>query len=84
MFAEVYENQKQYDAAVMEYQTAINLKPAADSWVLLARLYRTMNQTAAERRAIESALALEPGNFAAVSRKAELDRLIPRSGRRRP
>jgi len=84
MFAEVYENQKQYDSAVMEYQTAIQLKPAADSWVLLARLYRTMNQTAAERQAIDSALALEPGNFAAASRKAELDRLIPRSGRRRP
>jgi len=84
MFAEVYENQKQYDSAVMEYQSAIALKPAADSWVLLARLYRTMNRTASERLAIESALALEPGNFAAASRKAELDRLLPRSGRRRP
>jgi tetratricopeptide (TPR) repeat protein len=84
MFAEVYENQKQYDSAVMEYQSALALKQASDSWVLLARLYRTMNQTASERLAIESALALEPGNFAAASRKAELDRLLPRSGRRRP
>jgi tetratricopeptide (TPR) repeat protein/TolB-like protein len=83
MFAEVYENQKQYDSAVMEYQSAIALKPSADSWVLLARLYRTMNQTASERQAIESALSLEPRNSAAVSRKAELDRLVPRSGRRR-
>ena len=81
MFAEVYEEQKQNDLAVAAYQRAISLKPAADTWILLARLYRTMNQSASERLALESALALEPGNTAAAARKAELDR--PRNPNRR-
>ncbi len=81
MFAEVYENQKQNDLAVAEYRRAIALKPTADTWLLLARLYRTMNQSASERLALESALALEPGNTAAAARKAELDR--PRNPNRR-
>jgi len=81
MFAEVYEEQKQNDLAVAEYQRAIALKPAADTWILLARLYRTMNQPASERLALDSALALEPGNTAAAARKAELDR--PRNPNRR-
>jgi tetratricopeptide (TPR) repeat protein len=81
MFAEVYEDQKQNDLAVAEYQRAIALKPAADTWILLARLYRTMNQAASERQALDSALALEPGNTAAAARKAELDR--PRNPNRR-
>ena len=81
MFAEVYEEQKQNDLAVAEYQRAIALKPAADTWILLARLYRTMNQPASERLALDSALALEPGNTPAAARKAELDR--PRNPNRR-
>ena len=81
MFAEVYEEQKQNDLAVAEYQRAIALKPSADTWILLARLYRTMNQPASERMALDSALALEPGNAAAAARKAELDR--PRNSIRR-
>jgi tetratricopeptide (TPR) repeat protein len=81
MFAEVYEEQKQNDLAVAEYQRAIALKPTADTWILLARVYRTMNQSASERLALESALALEPGNSAAAARKAELDR--PRNPNRR-
>jgi tetratricopeptide (TPR) repeat protein/TolB-like protein len=81
MFAEVYEEQKQNDLAVAEYQHAIALKPSADTWILLARLYRTMNQPASERLALDSALALEPGNTAAAARKAELDR--PRNPNRR-
>jgi len=74
MFAAVYEDQKQNELAVMEYKRALELKPSADTWVLLARLYRTSNQPAAERQAIESALALEPENIAAANRKAELTR----------
>jgi len=74
LFAEVYEDQKQNDLAIAEYRRALALKPVADTWVLLARLYRTMNQPASERLALESALALEPGNTAAAARKAELDR----------
>jgi tetratricopeptide (TPR) repeat protein/TolB-like protein len=81
MFAAVYEEQKQNDLAVAEYRRAIAMKPTADTWVLLARLYRTMNQAASERQALESALALEPGNTAAAARKAELDR--PRNPNRR-
>jgi tetratricopeptide (TPR) repeat protein/TolB-like protein len=81
MFAEVYEEQKQNDLAVAEYQRAIALKQSADTWILLARLYRSMNQPAAERMALDSALALEPGNTAAAARKAELDR--PRNPNRR-
>jgi tetratricopeptide (TPR) repeat protein len=81
MFAEVYEEQKQNNLAVAEYQRAIALKPAADTWILLARLYRTMNQPASERMALDSALAIEPGNTAAAARKAELDR--PRNPNRR-
>jgi tetratricopeptide (TPR) repeat protein/TolB-like protein len=81
MFAQVYEEQKQNDLAVAEYQRAIALKPAADTWILLARLYRTMNQPTSERQALDSALALEPGNTAAMARKAELDR--PRNPNRR-
>jgi tetratricopeptide (TPR) repeat protein len=81
MFAEVYEEQKQNALAVAEYQRAIALKPAADTWILLARLYRTMNQPASERQALDAALALEPGNAAAAARKAELDR--PRNPNRR-
>jgi tetratricopeptide (TPR) repeat protein/TolB-like protein len=81
MFAEVYEEQKQNDLAVAEYQRAVALKPSPDTWILLARLYRTMNQPASERMALESALALDPGNTAAAARKAELDR--PRNPNRR-
>jgi len=84
MFAEVYEDQKQNDLAVAEYQRAIALKPAADTWILLARLYRTMNQSASERLALDSALALEPGNTAAATRKAELDRPGIPNRRRQP
>jgi len=82
MFAEVYENQKQNDLAVEEYQRALALKPSADTWVLLARLYRAMNQSADERMALDSALALEPTNAAAAARRAEMDRPRP-PGRRR-
>jgi len=74
MFAEVYENQKQNDLAAAEYRLALALKPTADTWVLLARLYRTMNQPALERQALDSALALEPGNSAAAARKADMER----------
>jgi tetratricopeptide (TPR) repeat protein/TolB-like protein len=77
MFAQIYEDQKRNDLAVAEYRRAIDLKPSADTWLLLARLYRTMNQTASERMALDSALALEPGNTAAAARKAELDRPRP-------
>jgi tetratricopeptide (TPR) repeat protein len=84
MFAEIYEEQKQNDLAVAEYQRAIALKPAADTWILLARLYRTMNQSASERLALDSALALEPGNTAAATRKAELDRPRTPNRRRQP
>jgi tetratricopeptide (TPR) repeat protein len=83
MFAEVYEDQKRNDLAVAEYQQALALKPSADTWLLLARLYRTMNQTASERMALDSALALEPGNSAAAARKAELNRQRP-ANRQRP
>jgi tetratricopeptide (TPR) repeat protein len=83
MFAAVYEDQKQNDLAVAEYKHALALKPSADTWILLARLYRTMNLTASERQAIDSALALDPGNAAATSRKAELGRPAAPS-RRRP
>jgi Tfp pilus assembly protein PilF len=69
MFAEVYEKQKQNALAVSEYQRALALKPSADTWFLLARLYRTMDQPANERMALDSALALEPGNAAAAARK---------------
>jgi len=82
MFAEVYEQQKQTDLAVTEYRKALAIKPSADTWVLLARLFRSVSQTASERQAIEEALKLEPANVAAANRKAELDGLrIP--GRRR-
>ena len=84
VFAEVYENQKQIDLAVKEYQRALALKPSADTWVLLARLYRSINQTASERQAIEEALKLEPGNSGAISRKAELDTPPGTPRRRRP
>ena len=84
LFAEVYENQKQNDLAVAEYQRALALKPSADTWVLLARLYRTMNQPIDERMALDSALALEPGNAAATARKAEMDRPRPPGRRRSP
>jgi len=80
MFAQVYEDQRRNDLAVAEYRQALALKPSADTWLLLARLYRRMNQTASERLALDSALALEPGNTAAAARKAELDR--PRPGNR--
>ncbi len=82
MFAEVYEQQKETDLAVAEYQKALAIKPSADTWVLLARLFRSVNQTASERQAVAEALKLEPANVAAANRKAELDGLrIP--GRRR-
>jgi tetratricopeptide (TPR) repeat protein len=83
MFAEVYEDQKQNDLAIAEYKRAIALKPSADTWILLARLYRTMNQPAAELQALDSALTLDPGNAAAKSRKAEIGR-PPSPPRRRP
>jgi Tfp pilus assembly protein PilF len=82
MFAEVYELQKQTDLAVEEYRKALAIKPTADTWVLLARLFRSVNQTTSERQAIDEALKIEPANVAAANRKAELDGLrIP--GRRR-
>jgi tetratricopeptide (TPR) repeat protein len=81
MFAQIYEDQKRNDLAVSEYKRALLLKPSADTWILLARLYRTMNLAAEEVQAIDAALALEPNNSAAKTRKAEIGR--PAAPRRR-
>src|SRR5262249_22851570 len=40
-----YERQRQYENAIREYRQSIEIKPSAETYVLLARLYRTMNQT---------------------------------------
>ena len=75
---QVYEKQRQNDLAIREYRESIQLKPSADAWVLLAKLYRAMNQSGPALQAVTEALTLEPSNFTASSLKAELERATAR------
>ncbi len=72
--AQVYEKQKNFDDAVKEYQKSIGIRPSAESYVMMARLYRTMNQTQLALRAVEQALKLDPDHAAALALKAELQK----------
>jgi tetratricopeptide (TPR) repeat protein len=74
LVAQVYQRQRQFDLALSEYRRSIELKPSADAYVLLARLYRTMNQPAPALDAVKAALALDPGNRVAAGLQTELER----------
>ena len=74
LMAQIHERQKSFDQAVKEYELSIGLRPAADTYVMLARAYRSLNQTVLALRAVEEALKLEPDHVAAKVMKAELQR----------
>jgi tetratricopeptide (TPR) repeat protein len=75
---QVYERQKRTDLAINEYQESIYLKPSADAFVLIAKVYRAMNQSGPALDAVGEALKLEPGNYVAAGLKAELERAAAR------
>jgi tetratricopeptide (TPR) repeat protein len=74
LVGQVYQRQRQFDLALSEYRRSIELKPSADAYVLLARLYRSMNQPAPALDAVKAALALDPGNRLAAGLQTELER----------
>jgi tetratricopeptide (TPR) repeat protein len=77
LMGQIYERQKNYDQAVVEYDLSIELRPAADSYVLLARAHRALNHNAQAIRAVDAALRLEPGHPAALALKSELQKAPP-------
>jgi tetratricopeptide (TPR) repeat protein len=77
LMGEIYDRQKNYDQAVVEYDLSIALRPSADSYVLLARAHRALNHNAQAIRAVDAALRLEPGHPAALALKSELQKVPP-------
>jgi len=74
LLGQIYERQRNYDQAVTEYELSISLRPSADSYVMLAKVYRSLNQNALALRAIDQALRLEPAHAGALALKAELQK----------
>jgi tetratricopeptide (TPR) repeat protein len=72
--AQVFEKQKNFEDAVRECQAAIKLRPAAESFVTLARIYRAGNQNLLALASVEQALKLDPDHAAAQALKAELQK----------
>lgn len=59
--------------AVERHEAATRADPAAPIlWVNLAKTYRAAHDDAGERRALDHAIALDPGLFTALVRKGEL------------
>jgi tetratricopeptide (TPR) repeat protein/TolB-like protein len=83
LMGQIYERQKNYDQAVVEYDLSIALRPSADSYVLLARAHRAMNHNAQAIRAVDAALRLEPAHPSALALKTELQK-VPPPRRREP
>ena len=77
LMGEIYDRQKNYDQAVVEYNLSIALRPSADSYLLLARAHRALNHNAQAIRAVDAALRLEPGHPAALALKSELQKAPP-------
>lgn len=77
LMAEIYERQKNYDQSIIEYELAISFHPSAESYVMMARVHRLMNQNALAMRAVGNALRLEPDHAAAKALRAEIQRLPP-------
>ena len=84
LMGEIYERQKNYDQAVVEYDLSIALRPSADTYVLLARAHRALNHTAQALRAVDAALRLEPDHPAALALKSELQKGPPPRRARQP
>ncbi len=78
LLAQIYERQRAFDQAVVEYELSISYRPAAESYLMLARVHKTMNQPFQALRAVENALRLEPDHAAAKAMKAELQKQPPR------
>src|SRR5207302_1458945 len=78
LLAEIYEKQKSYDLAVGEYEVALRRRPAAETYVMLARVHRAMNHPALAMRAVEEALKLDPDHAAAKTMKTELQKILPK------
>jgi tetratricopeptide (TPR) repeat protein/TolB-like protein len=78
LLAQIYERQKNYEQALAEYRSSIDLRPSAETYVMMARVYRLLNQTTPALRAVEEALKLEPDHEAAKTLKAELLKQAPK------
>ena len=78
LMGQIYERQKNYDQAIVEYELSIAMRPSADSYVLLARAHRALNHNAQALRAVDAALRLEPGHPAALALRNELQKVPPR------
>jgi tetratricopeptide (TPR) repeat protein/TolB-like protein len=81
LLGEVFERQRSYEQAVAEYQASIALRPAAETFVMMARVYKTLNQTTFALKAVEQALKLDPDHAAAKTLKAELSKSPPKRGK---
>ena len=78
LMGQIYERQKNYDQAIVEYELSIAMRPSADSYVLLARAHRALNHNAQALRAVDAALRLDPGHPAALALRNELQKVPPR------
>jgi tetratricopeptide (TPR) repeat protein/TolB-like protein len=79
LLGDIYQRQRNYDQAVLEYEASIRLHPSAESYMRIAKLQRTLNQNAPALRAVNEALRLEPEHAAALTMKAELQKLVPKN-----
>lgn len=74
LLAQVYQGQKNYDGALNEIEHAIGIRKSAESYILLARTYRSLNQLPLALHAVTQALDLAPNHAAALALKTALQR----------
>jgi Tfp pilus assembly protein PilF/TolB-like protein len=70
--ARVFESVQDNTAARNEARAALNLKPSAEAYLVLARLDLAENKTAAAAQNVDRALTLEPANASAVALKRDI------------
>jgi tetratricopeptide (TPR) repeat protein/TolB-like protein len=80
LMGQIHEHQKTYEQAAADYEKAIAIHPAPETFVMLAKTYRAMNQPARALSAVQEALKLDPRNVAALALKADLEK-TPRRNR---
>ncbi len=70
--ARVAENKGDRDTARREAETSLQLSPTADAYIVLGRLDLRENRLDAAEKSADKALALEPGNSAAMTLKRDV------------
>ena len=72
MLGDALSGLKQFDRAIAEFETALELKPKdVDAQIGLAEAYRSTDQKEKARELIEAVLKLDPNNERAQKLRAE-------------